>query len=310
MPASRWLLFGGKGGVGKTTCAAAYAVDLGRADPARRVLLISTDPAHSLGDVFGAGSTTRVAARGRRAAESGGPRNRRGRELRRIPAALLGLVEDAFERVGGGPDAVVAMQQIMDLAPPGIDEVMAIADVADLVVDATATYGTIVSDTAPTGHVLRLLQTPAMLRDWTQALMAILLKYRDVVPAGTLASLLVQLSKRLRGLETRLHDPAQTRFVLVTRPAVLPREETRPPAIRARRSGHCRRRRHRQRRRRRNVPRVPPDARGRTLLRSQRCGGRSASRAQYAIIEAPAVMPPPHGARALSAWASTWQRLD
>src|SRR5207249_1216080 len=50
----RWLLFGGKGGVGKTTCAAATALDLARRDPARRLLLLSMDPAHSLGDVFGA----------------------------------------------------------------------------------------------------------------------------------------------------------------------------------------------------------------------------------------------------------------
>ena len=309
LPASKWLLFGGKGGVGKTTCAATYAVDMGRADPARRVLLVSTDPAHSLRDVFGCGldAESLLAA--------GGPPKL---EVREIDAAASfaefrqrysGLVEDAFERVGGGPDAIVAMQQIMDLAPPGVDEVMAIADVADLVVDKSATYGTIVSDTAPTGHVLRLLQTPAILRDWTQALMAILLKYRDVVPAGSLASLLVQLSKRLRALETRLHDPAQTRFVLVTRPAVLPREETLRlrsalvalgiaiggVIVNAAGAGTCR------------ACRRTARTHAAEIAALRRALG---SRAQYAIIEAPAVMPPPHGARELSAWASTWQRLD
>ena len=54
---------------------------------------------------------------------------------------------------------------MMDLAPPGIDEVMAIAEVADSLEDPAARYDTIVTDTAPTGHVLRLLQTPAMLRE-------------------------------------------------------------------------------------------------------------------------------------------------
>ena len=46
------LFIGGKGGVGKTTVAAATALRLARADSTRRVLLLSTDPAHSLGDVF------------------------------------------------------------------------------------------------------------------------------------------------------------------------------------------------------------------------------------------------------------------
>src|SRR6185437_11340101 len=53
LPAVRWMLFGGKGGVGKTTAAAAYALNLSRSARLHRVLLISTDPAHSLEDVFG-----------------------------------------------------------------------------------------------------------------------------------------------------------------------------------------------------------------------------------------------------------------
>ena len=52
--ARRLLFFGGKGGVGKTTVAAAAALRLARSDPSRRVLLLSTDPAHSLGDVLDA----------------------------------------------------------------------------------------------------------------------------------------------------------------------------------------------------------------------------------------------------------------
>jgi len=309
LPAVSWMLFGGKGGVGKTTSAAAYALDLCRSAPSHRVLLVSTDPAHSLEDVFGGlldSSSLRA---------SGAPRNLTVRE---IDAAVsfddfrrryAGFVDETFARVGAGPDAAGAMRQIMDMAPPGVDEVMAIADVAELLVDAPDAYDTIVSDTAPTGHVLRLLQTPALLKEWTQALMAILLKYREVVPAGPLASLLVQLSKRLRALEARLHDPGQTRFVLVTRPASLPRKETirlraaleqlkvdvAGVVINAAGAGTCRACRSRAR------------AQADEIAALRQGLGR---RARYAIIEAPAVMPPPHGARALSAWATTWQRLD
>src|SRR4029079_16381721 len=83
----------------------------------------------------------------------------------------------------------------------------------------------IVTDAAPSGHALRLLQTPAVLRDWTQALMTILLKYREIVGAGRLSSLWCQVSRRLRGLNDILRDAKRTRFNVVTRAAALPIEE-------------------------------------------------------------------------------------
>ncbi|HEY7058729.1 MAG TPA: ArsA family ATPase, partial [Vicinamibacterales bacterium] len=217
LPRVRWLLFGGKGGVGKTTCAAAYALSLAKAAPTGRVLLISTDPAHSLGDVL-----SRRRDRLRHTVDAA-PANLQVREidaaanLDRFRDRYVEYVDAAFERFGGAAAARQAVRQLMDLAPPGIDEVMAIADVADLLADSASRFDTVVSDTAPTGHVLRLLQTPAILREWTQALMAILLKYREVVSAGPLAPQLVRLSKQLRALETLLHDPGHTQFVLVTR---------------------------------------------------------------------------------------------
>src|SRR5262245_47856365 len=58
--APQFLFFGGKGGVGKTTCAAAAAVAAGRAG--RPVLIVSTDPAHSLGDVLGLPLSSRIQA--------------------------------------------------------------------------------------------------------------------------------------------------------------------------------------------------------------------------------------------------------
>src|SRR5439155_1174601 len=67
---------------------------------------------------------------------------------------------------------------------------------------------------------------PGVLRDWVRALMAILLKYQAIAGAGALGELLVGLSRRLRRLQAMLQDPADTRFVLVTRAAALPREET------------------------------------------------------------------------------------
>ena len=308
--APRWFLFGGKGGVGKSTCAAAFALDLARVTP-RRVLLLSSDPAHSLSDVFG----TRFDDRPQPA--PGAPANLHVREidaaagLDEFRRRYIDSVDAAFERISRGLPGVggdrLAFRQLVDLAPPGIDEVMAIADVAEMLIERR--FDTIVSDTAPTGHALRLLQTPAVLREWTQALMAILLKYREVVAAGALAALLVQLSKRFRAVEALLRRPEETQFVLVTRAAALPRMEsirlqaaldtmgiaTAGIVVNALGAGTCRRCRSRIRREALEI---------RRLRRALRGG------ASYAIIGTPAVMPPPHGVQALSAWASCWQRLE
>jgi arsenite-transporting ATPase len=217
-------------------------------------------------------------------------------------------VDDAFSRIARatGSDRA-AFQELIDLAPPGIDEVIAVADVATAVTRGKGEYDMIVTDTAPTGHALRLLQTPAVLRDWTQALMAILLKYREIVGAGTLAALLVQLSKRLRGLNDILRDAKRTRFNVVTRAAALPIEEAESliaslnalaiPVgaiiVNAVGAGSC------SRCRARAAAESPLVARLR----------RSAAARAYAIIETPAEVPPPHGAAALVDWGFAWRRL-
>jgi arsenite-transporting ATPase len=305
----RWLLFGGKGGVGKSTCAAATALDLARIDPARRVLLLSMDPAHSLGDVFGARLGDRVQR------VPGGPPNLHVREIdaraemARFRTKYLAAVDEAFARIartGGGDQE--AFRDLIDLAPPGIDEVIAVADVAAALTDPARPYDVIVTDTAPTGHALRLLETPALLREWTQALMAILLKYREIVGAGTLASLLVQLSKRLRGLQEILGDATQARFVVVTRAAALPAAESasliaslaslgiavEAIVVNAIGTGTCAR------------CHAIAAAQADEIARLRRTLGATGG---YAIIETPAEVPPPHGAAALAEWARAWRRI-
>jgi arsenite-transporting ATPase len=308
---ARWLLFGGKGGVGKTTCSAAAAVALAAERPGDRFLLISTDPAHSLGDAFGVaiGDTPRTIP--------GAPANLEVREidarvglarfreryLATVDAMFAGLTRGAMEADGDRG----AFRELIDLAPPGVDEVMAIADVAELLAGERP-YRTVVTDTAPTGHALRLVETPAVLRDWTRALMAILLKYREIIRVGEFAQLLVDLSGKLRSLETILRDRSSTAFVLVTRAASLPREETggfrdalarlgvpiRAVIVNAVGAGSC--------------------ARCRAVARRQQAELRTltalARRGRYAIIETPSALPPPHGADALRAWRSRWRAIE
>ena len=225
------LLFGGKGGVGKTTCAAATAVDVAALDRQRRVLLISTDPAHSLGDVLGmtlSDDEQRV---------PGATPNLRARELdaarvfEEVKAKYAAAIDRIFERLGGGGSFDAAhdrsvLHGLIDLAPPGLDELAATIEIAEAVSGDRPGWDLAVIDTAPTGHALRLLELPSLIHDWTKALMAILLKYQPVTGLGDLGALLLKLSRGLGTLRELLADPARTHFVVVTRAAALPRAES------------------------------------------------------------------------------------
>ncbi len=204
------LFFGGKGGVGKTTVAAATAVRLARAEPKRRILLLSTDPAHSVADVL---------------VGQGVPPNLKLHEIDAAHALAdrRAQLEAALDEVGAAAGAFGASTtELLDLAPPGIDELFGILSV----IDARSDYGLIVVDTAPTGHALRLLEMPDAAREWTQLLLRVLLKYRSLARPGLLAAEIVELSRSVRGLQALLRDRRQTRFIVVTRASALPRAET------------------------------------------------------------------------------------
>ena len=260
MPAGTALvLFGGKGGVGKTTCAAALAIDTALASTDRRVLLLSADPAHSLGDVL----QEDVADDPRPI--QGGPANLSVRELdpSRGFAALRDRfargIEELMLRVGGSAGDRQVLHDLLELAPPGVDELVAIVEVIEtLDADAgAATFDLIVIDTAPTGHALRLLEMPALVHDWVKAVMSILLKYQPVIGVGDLGAALLRLSRGLGQLRALLTNPARTRFLVVTRAAALPRAETVRLAGAIGRRRHRRADRGRQRGRRRDLPAVP-----------------------------------------------------
>jgi arsenite-transporting ATPase len=307
------IFFGGKGGVGKTTVAAATALCVARASPGRRVLLLSTDPAHSLADVLAAPVSDAPAAM------RNGPKNLLVRELDapRAFAARRGDLEAAVNEIAsvfgtGEPGSgVERAAELMNLAPPGIDELFGIISV----VDARADYDVIVVDTAPTGHALRLLETPDAAREWTQALLRVLLKFKRLVRPGQLAEELLVLAKSVRELQAMLRDAAHTRFVAVTRAAELPRLETERLLQRLRRlrlstpavvvnaltraPGACVRCRAVAAAERRSLA-----ALRRTLRRSH---GRSG---ECVIIQTPLSVPPPTGVTALESWARQWWTME
>jgi arsenite-transporting ATPase len=313
---SRLVLFGGKGGVGKTTCAAATALELAHADRARRVLLVSTDPAHSLGDALG--ETVSDTGRSPRR----GPSNLIVRELdaRHAFDALRDQYAERIDRLLtrliGAPAIALTqdrqvVQDLFELAPPGIDELVAVMDVTETLASESREKcsSILVVDTAPTGHALRLLEMPSLVQDWVKALMAILLKYQEVAGLGEAGTSLLRLSRELGRLRELLTDPARTRFVVVTRPAALPRAETlrlldrlaaltiNVPAviINAAGAGTCRSCRVQQAAEQREIQ---------ALRRAVRKKGHRT--AAPAIVLAPAVLPSPHGPKHLRAWRKTW----
>ena len=202
---ARLIFVGGKGGVGKTTVAAALALSVARARPRERVLLLSTDPAHSLLDVFQGRvpSILRVVE-----IDSTAAFRTRLKTFERLFDALTGPAGRAAD--------------LVELAPPGIDELFGMLTVFT----ARQQYDRIVVDTAPTGHALRLLETPDVARNWVHVLMRLLLKYREVVHAPEFASQLIDLAKGIGDLQTLFSDHRATRFLVVTRAAALPRLES------------------------------------------------------------------------------------
>jgi arsenite/tail-anchored protein-transporting ATPase len=313
-PGRRLMLFAGKGGVGKTTAAAAVALALSAQRQPPRVLLLSTDPAHSLADVLdtpigdeptpvpGAPGTLR--AREIDAASLFAARRRR----------YLDTVDAVFDALRGGSrfdptyDRVV-VEDLIDLAPPGIDELLGILTVTEALAGGAeaAVCDIAVVDTAPTGHALRLLAMPEAALEWVHAFMAILLKYRSVMGLGEIGQDLVTMARDLRGLRALLGDPARATVVAVTRPAALPRLETQRLLARLHALGigvgailvnamtpaGCARCRRAAAREARVVAELGRE-RG-----SRRPGGR-------VIIQAPAVAPPPRGPAALATWRRAW----
>jgi arsenite-transporting ATPase len=226
-PETNLLFFAGKGGVGKTTLASATAVRLAQEYGDKQVLLLSTDPAHSLADCLEMPigpapvrlnkqlSAVEIDAEGELA------------ELRRQYAEE---VAELFGRLGG-PAAGLDMTfdrevaaRLIDLAPPGIDEVMALARVIRLL--EAGTYDTLVCDTAPTGHLIRLLEMPALVAQWLGAFFALLLKYKRVLRLPRVSELLISMSRQLKALRAVLADPRRGNLQAVTIPSAMAAAET------------------------------------------------------------------------------------
>jgi arsenite/tail-anchored protein-transporting ATPase len=240
--------FGGKGGVGKTTLAAAYALRLADEAPKERVLLVSLDPVRSLSDLLRRPLTARPtkiepeesaaepkpepakAKKGAKAKVDGGLW---AQEVE--PAALLKPFLQKYlpalqkAAIKGTHLSDEELGKLYSQATPGLEELLALLHVAELA--ESGEFHRVVVDTAPTSHMLRLLDMPVGLR-----------KFLSIVKAGVdrAASgkgkkaaaaeepgFLEELLARAEKLLALLKDPARSAFHLVTLAEPVPEAQTR-----------------------------------------------------------------------------------
>ncbi|MBS1191743.1 MAG: arsenite efflux ATP-binding protein ArsA [Rhodocyclaceae bacterium] len=198
----RYLFFTGKGGVGKTSIACATAIQLAAAG--RQVLLVSTDPASNVGQVFGVAIGNRVVAidgvPGLSALEID-PQAAAQAYRDRIVGPVRGLLP---EDVVKGIEEQLSGACTTEIA--AFDEFTALLTGSALV----AGYDHIIFDTAPTGHTIRLLQLPGA---WTGFLEA---GKGDASCLGPLAGLEKQRTQYKAAVDA-LADPERTRLILVAR---------------------------------------------------------------------------------------------
>jgi arsenite-transporting ATPase len=198
----RFLFFTGKGGVGKTSIACATAIELAHAG--RRVLLVSTDPASNVGQVFGVSIGNRITPI---------PSVARLFALEIDPQAAAQAYRDRIVGPVRGvlPEAVVRGIE-EQLSGACTTEIAAFDEFTALLVDSalTADYEHIIFDTAPTGHTIRLLQLPGA---WTGFLDA---GKGDASCLGPLAGLEKQRTQYKAAVDA-LADPGRTRLILVAR---------------------------------------------------------------------------------------------
>jgi arsenite-transporting ATPase len=220
------ILFGGKGGVGKTTCASGSGLYL--ANNNKNTLLISTDPAHSLSDSLG---------------------KEIGDEIKQIEgvenlSALEISAEKALSEFKMEYDTELRrlfdtstyldkedIDSILSLPIPGIDEVMGFKTIMDLIEEGK--FDKYVVDTAPTGHALRLLTFPGLLDDWVKVLAKMRWKYRYMVTSfagkykpDSADDFLMSMKKTVKKIGGLLRDQNRCEFIVVTIPEDMAIKET------------------------------------------------------------------------------------
>jgi arsenite-transporting ATPase len=234
-PQTTLLIFAGKGGVGKTTLACATALQLAHDRSGRKVLLFSTGPAHSLSSCLDTplDSRPKLVSPGVKAVEIDSEA-----EFQALKKQYAGDIQRFLESISSNFDFTFdreVLERILDLSPPGLDEVMGLTRVMALL--ASGCYDVLVLDSAATGHLIRLLELPAIIDQWLKAFFDLFLKYPQIFRLTKFSQELVSVSKNLKRFRRLLTDPARSALYAVSIPTDMALEETRDLLAACRRLG-------------------------------------------------------------------------
>ncbi|MCK4740127.1 MAG: ArsA family ATPase [Candidatus Thorarchaeota archaeon] len=224
----KFILSGGKGGVGKTSCAGAMAIL--SAKQGFRTLILSTDPAHSLSDSFDQNLS------GGEEVSIEGIDNLWGLEISTEKG--MAKFQDAMGSGAMGSEGAMAAQLMGDMggmSPPGSDEAMAFGKMLEYLEDSS--YDRVIFDTAPTGHTLKLLELPDLLDSWMGKLLTMRQRMSSMMASlkGMFGGAeqeenswqMMQLMKeKIRAARIELSDPELTQFVVVLIPEAMAVFET------------------------------------------------------------------------------------
>lgn len=220
------IFYGGKGGVGKTTCSTANSISY--AERGLKTLLVSTDPAHSISDVLGVII---------------------GKKIMKLRENLDGLeIDPEYEaelyvnKIRENMKTILSnviideINSQLDAAmvSPGTHESALFDKISDIIIDKFEDYDIIIFDTAPTGHTLRILTLPDLLEGWMGSLAK---KRKSIVDMNKMVTrkydkkdpvleILEKRQKRFGEIKKIFNDNDNVRIRFVLNAEKLPIEET------------------------------------------------------------------------------------
>ena len=231
------VMFGGKGGVGKTTCASSSAI--WAAEHGRNTLIISIDPAHSLGDSLGVdlppGEPKQIPGIDNLTALEINPKANIS-EFRGL-TNINPIEEMGMPDIMGGMPLMEDLQELTSMNPPGIDEALALLKMLEFV-ETEHNYDLIIFDTAPTGHTLRFLSLPETLSGWIGKLINMRIKFGNMFGAikriftreekkeDNSLKILERLNNSILNARDDLTNPLKNSFVIVMIPEEMAITET------------------------------------------------------------------------------------
>ncbi|MDY0396209.1 ArsA family ATPase [Virgibacillus halophilus] len=221
------LFVGGKGGVGKSTTAAGIAFNA--ANQGLQTLLVSTDPAHNLGDILHEKISSRI--------------TRVSKYLSAIEIDAEKETDTYIASIRENMANVVQVSMLEEVnrqldiakASPGADEAALFDKIISIILEEGRRFDTIIFDTAPTGHTIRLLSLPELMGVWIDGLLEKREKtnrnYSQLLYDGKevddpIYETLKNRQYRFRKVREIMLDPAQTGFVFVLNPERLAILET------------------------------------------------------------------------------------